>query len=109
MECSGFPLGQGQPDFFVFNLPGEIDGDDSVQVWSRPRPSAPAEVSLVLDDLGPYALNIRGARVIDGRWRGRVIILGDVDGLTVGPWLLRTSRLRAVSSAPSYELYVDLR
>ena len=111
VRCRGFPLGQGAPDFYAFKVPplSRLDGDDDVMVGCRPTRSEPAEVSLVLDDLGPFALNIRGQRYVDGSWALRDIVLRDVPELTAGWWLLRVERLRALSSAPRYTLWIDLR
>jgi hypothetical protein len=109
VKCPGFPLGQGSPDFYIFNVPKLIDGNDSVTVRSRPTIAEPAEVSLALDDLGPFALNIRGRRFLRGPYAYRRIRLASVDALTVGPWYIRTERLRALAGAPAYRLTIDLR
>ncbi len=109
VRCPGFPLGQGAPDFFVFDVPSRIDDNDRVVLRSRPTASEPAEVSLVMDDLGPLARNIRGRRVRRGPYAYRIITLAHVDGLTIGAWYLRAERLRAVSSAPGYTISIDLR
>jgi hypothetical protein len=109
VSCPGFPLGQGAPDFYVFRVPSRIDDNDSVTIRSRPTASEPAEVSLALDDLGPFALNIRGERFLRGPYAYRRIVLANVDQLTIGLWYIRAERLRAVASAPAYRLTIDLR
>jgi hypothetical protein len=109
VKCPGFPLGQGAPDFYVFRVPKRIDGNDSVAVRSRPTALAPADVVLAMDDLGPFALNIYGTRVVRGRYVWQIIRLADVGGLYPGRWYLRAERLQQLANAPAYRIYVDLR
>ena len=109
VKCPGFPIGQGSPDFYVFRVPKRIDDDDSVAVRSRPTAFAPADVVLAMDDLGPFALNIYGNRVVRGRYVWHVIRLADVSGLYPGLWYLRAERLEQLANAPRYRIYVDLR
>jgi hypothetical protein len=108
VRCPGFPVGHGLPDFYVFRVPKQIDDNDAVAVRSRPTAFAPADVILAMDDLGPFALNIYGDRVIHGRYVWHVLRLADVQGLYPGLWYLRAERLSR-SAAPWYRVYVDLR
>ena len=109
VRCPGFPLGQGAPDYYVFRVPRRIDRNDNVALWTRPTARAPAEIGMVLDDLGPFANYIYGHPIYDGAYAGRYLNLLR-DPVVLGKrYYLRAQRFRAVSSAPRYRIVFDFR
>ena len=107
-HCAGFPLGQGQPDYFLIHVPSRQDDSDYIALWTRPTRRHPSEISMVLDDLGPFNSNIRGFRTYDGAYAGRYIYIKP-SPLTGGYWYLRAERLQALGSSSSYNLVFDFR